>query len=399
MEDCRNPSLPPHNLREHTEGLPPATLGMRLFGPLMMLAVAARIAEGQAGYPPTVNRSFIVVPAELPDVARLAESGRELRQQIYGQWGATGRRSSNCRLPGGHVLPSCSRHAAPSAGGQVDATLATDVGVFVINQIVTADTGSPYFAWLPTPQTTNGPAELHRLSRLAVRGDTVNCIGTDCIRPAFSVHGADTVVHLCHAVRIRNVIGPPESCRPVGTWGPRGSFAHVLVGWGKADIAARVNTAAPSASFTAADVRELELRVLHTTDAQRLFVLEELERALGTDPWALTTELRPRTPPHNRVLGLVTFRHSPLLLTKWEIVKVEVELDNPQPAPGGSLSRIVISIDARNSRQNVADAAGFVAASDADYAVYETALTKAITDRLAARCPRGSDARTLRCTS
>jgi len=206
-------------------------------------------------------------------------------------------------------------------------------------------------------------------------------------------------MHLCDAVRIKSVIGPPQSCRPVGMWGPRGSFAYALVGWGTADLANRVNAGAPSPAFAAAAVRELELRVIHTTDAQRTFVLHELERALSTAPWALTTQLRPPTPPHNRVLGLVAFRHSPVLGSKWEIVKVEMELDNSQPAVEGRSFRLLVSIDARNSRQNVADASGFVAASDADYAVYESALTKAITDRLGARCARGADARTLHCTS
>jgi hypothetical protein len=372
---------------------------MRSFGFCMMLALAATPAEGQTAYPAAGNRAFVVVPGELPDAAMLADSWRSLRQLIYGQWGATGRRATDCRLPSGHVLPSCTRHEEPGGRGRFDAILAMDVGILVLDQIVTADTGQPYFAWLPTPQTTNGPQELRRLSRLAAQGDTVRCAGSGCVRPGLSIHGADTVVHLCSAQRVGTVIGPPESCRPIGTWGPRGSFAYVLVGWGKPDVAARVNAAAPSAMFPAVTAREVEFRVLHTTDAQRMFVLQELERALSGAPWTLTTELRPRTPPHNRVLGLVAFRHSPVLRTKWEIVKVEVELDNPQPTAEGSLSRIVIVIDARNSRQNVADAAGFVAASDADYAVYESALTKAITDRLAARCPLGGDARTLRCTS
>lgn len=372
---------------------------MRPFGPCVLLAVAATVAEGQQVPQRIGDRSFVVVSAEPPDPVRLAESGRLVRQEVYGQWGQTGRRAFDCRLPSGHILPSCTRHDAPGGRGRIDATLALDVGVLVVDQIVAADTGQPYFAWLPTPQTTNGPQELRRLSRLATLGDTVRCSPVECIRPAFSIQGADTLIHLCSALRIGRAIGPPESCRPIGMWGPRGSFAHVLVGWGKSDLAARVNAAAPAELFAAAAVRELEFRVVHTTDAQRAFVLQELERALSAAPWTLTTELRPRTPPHNRVLGLVEFRQSPVLHTKWEIVKVEVELDNPQPAEGGSISRIVVAIDARNSRQNVADAAGFTAASDADYAVYERALTKAITDRLAARCPRGSDARTLHCSS
>ena len=372
---------------------------MRPFGPCILLAIAATVAEGQQAYPRSSDRSFVVVSADTADPVRLAESGRLVRQEVYGQWGQTGRRSFDCRLPSGHVLPSCTRHDAPGGRGRVDATLALDVGVLVVDQIVTPDTGQPYFAWLPTPQTTNGPQELRRLSRLALQGDTVRCAVSECVRPAFSIRGADTLIHLCSALRIGRVIGPPEICRPVGMWGPRGSYAHVLVGWGKPDLAARVNAAAPSAQFAVATVRELEFRVVHTTDAQRAFVLQELERALSGAPWTLTTELRPRTPPHNRVLGLVEFRQSPVLRTKWEIVKIEVELDNPQPADGGQVSRIVVAIDARNSRQNVADAAGFTAASDADYAAYESALTRTITERLAARCPRGGDARTLICTS
>jgi hypothetical protein len=371
---------------------------MRLLGSCVLLALAVSAANGQ-DRAKVGTRAFIVRPAALPDIIGSAESGRVLRQEIYGQWGATGRRETDCRLPSGHVLPSCSRHPDPSNPRRSDAILSLDVGVLVVDPIVTADTGRPYYAWLPTPQTTNGPQQLTRLIQLAVQGAPVSCADSACVRPAFSVHEADTVVHLCAAVRIGSVIGPPESCRPVGTWGPRGSFAYALVGWGKSELAARVNAAAPSPSFAAAPVRELELRVLYTTDAQRTFVLRELERALSVAPWALTTELRPPTPPHNRVLGLVAFRHSPVLGTKWEIVRVEMELDNPQADPQGRVSRLLVSIDARNSRQNVADASGFVAASDADYAVYESALTKAITDRLAARCTRGADARTLHCTS
>lgn len=371
---------------------------MHLLGFGLMLALVCSAAQGQ-GQGGRASRAFFVHPTDPPDIAGWAEAGRALRAEIYDKWGGTSRVDRECRLPSGHVLPSCTRHLTPADPRRTDATLALDVGVVVIEPIVVADSSRPYFAWLPIPQTTNGPAVLLRLNRLAIQGDTVRCTATACVRPAFSVHGADTVVNLCESVRVRSIIGPPESCRPVGAWGPRGSFALALVGWGKPDVAARVNATAPSALFAAAPVREVELRVQYSTDAQRARILGELERALSASPWTLTTELRPPTPPHSRVLGLVAFRHSPVLRTKWEIVKIEMELDNPQPTAEGRVARLLVSIDARNSRQNVADASGFVSASDADYALYESALIRAITDRLAPHCARGSDARTLNCTS
>jgi hypothetical protein len=282
-------------------------------------------------------------------------------------------------------------------GFGVDAVLAQNTGVLVLDSLRAADEGQPYFAWLPTPETANGPQQLARLQRIGSLGDTLRCDPESCVRPAISLHGRDTVVHLCDASRIGAAIGPPERCRPVGSWGAQGSYARALVGWGKADLAAEVNAAAPAAAFDAGSGRELEFSLFYTTDAQRVFVLQELERALRTAPWALTTQLRPRTPPHNRVIGLVAFRHSPVLRTKWEIVKVDAELDNPATTPQGHMARIVVSIDARNSAQNVRDAEGFVAASAADYAVYEAALARAITQHLAPRCERGADDRSLRC--
>lgn len=368
---------------------------MRLLGIGVLLAfVCSGQAQGTRG-----GRAFVVEPADPPDIVRWAETGRALRAEIYGQWGATSRRDRECRLPSGHVLPSCTRHLTGSDPRRSDATLALDAGIVVIEPIVAADDSRPYFAWLPIPQTTNGPGLLLRLSRLAAEGDTVRCSVTTCVRPAFSVHATDTVVHLCEAARIRSVIGPPESCRPVAMWGPRGSFALALVGWGKPDLAERVNGAAPSAVFSPAPVREVELRVQYASESQRARIVRELARALSAEPWALTTELRPPTPPHSRVLGLVAFRHSPVLGTKWEIVKVEMELDNPQPTAGGRVARLLVSIDARNSRQNVADASGFVSASDADYVRYESALVRAITEHLSPHCVRGADDRTLLCTS
>lgn len=391
--------VPPHNLRDRTglHSLSPAT-AMHVLGLGLMLALVCSAATGQA-QAAGESRAFFVHPAEPPDIPRWAETGRALRAEIYGQWGGTSRSDRECRLPSGHVLPLCTRHMMPADPRRSDATLALDVGVVVIEPIAAVDSNRPYFAWLPIPQTTNGPGLLLRLNRLAVEGDTVRCTATACVRPAFSVHGADTVLNLCEAVRVRSVIGPPEACRPIGAWGPRGSFALALVGWGKPDVAARVNATAPSAVFAAAPVREVELRVQYATDVQRARILGELERALSAAPWTLTTELRPPTPPHSRVLGLVAFRHSPVLRAKWEIVKVEMELDNPQPTAEGRVARLLISIDARNSRQNVADASGFVSASDADYALYESALIRAITEHLAPHCARGSDARTLDCTS
>lgn len=389
--------VPPHNLRDRSGLHSFCRDGMRLLG-IVLLALVCSPPEGLAqGARP--SRAFFVHPADPPEIPRWAETGRALRAEIYGRWGGTGRRERECRLPSGHVLPSCTRHMIPGDPRRSDATLALDVGVVVIEPIVAADSNRPYFAWLPIPQTTNGPGVLLRLNQLAVAGDTLRCTATACVRPAFSVHGADTVVNLCESVRVRSVIGPPETCRPIGTWGPQGSFALALVGWGKPDVAARVNATAPSTLFAASPVREVELRVQYSTDAQRARILGELERALSAAPWTLTTELRPPTPPHSRVLGLVAFRHSPVLRSKWEIVKVEMELDNPSPSAEGRVARLLVSIDARNSRQNVADASGFVSASDADYALYESALIRAITEHLAPHCARGADARTLHCTS